>query len=235
MVAMVGQGALMAGLLTADDIDRELAGLPGWQAEGGSLHASYQAPDFATAVAVLDEVAKAADELDHHPDVDLRWRTLRFALSTHSEGGLTPLDVQLAHRITALATGAGSTAVTPLLRRTTIGIDCVDAEAIRPFWREAFGYDEKPDPEGDLELVDPTGRNPTIWFQPMDPPRTDRNRIHLDVYVQPSEAEGLRDRILTAGGRLVTDEHAPSWWVLADAEGNELCVCTSDSPSEHRP
>ena len=61
----------------------------------------------------------------------------------------------------------------------------------------------------------------------MDPPRTGRNRIHLDVYVAGGR-EACERRVadtIAAGGRLVTDEHAPEWWVLADAEGNELCVC----------
>jgi 4a-hydroxytetrahydrobiopterin dehydratase len=61
----------------------------------------------------------------------------------------------------------------------------------------------------------------------MDVARTDRNRIHLDVYVPSAEAEPRVQAILDAGGVLLTDEHSPEWWVLADAEGNELCVCTS--------
>lgn len=59
----------------------------------------------------------------------------------------------------------------------------------------------------------------------MAEPRTERNRIHIDVYVPREQAEHRVAAVVAAGGRLVTDEHAPSWWVLADAEGNELCVC----------
>jgi 4a-hydroxytetrahydrobiopterin dehydratase len=67
----------------------------------------------------------------------------------------------------------------------------------------------------------------------MDPPRTDRNRIHLDVYVAGGR-EACERRVadtIAAGGRLVTDEHAPEWWVLADPEGNELCVCQGQATS----
>jgi 4a-hydroxytetrahydrobiopterin dehydratase len=60
----------------------------------------------------------------------------------------------------------------------------------------------------------------------MDPPRAGRGRLHLDVYVPADVAPRRVADTLAAGGRLVTEEHAPDWWVLADAEGNELCICT---------
>jgi 4a-hydroxytetrahydrobiopterin dehydratase len=75
-------------------------------------------------------------------------------------------------------------------------------------------------------LVDPTGRGPEIWFQQMDAPRPQRNRIHIDVDV-PHEAAGARiDAAIAAGGRLLSDDAAPAFWVLADPEGNEACICT---------
>ena len=61
----------------------------------------------------------------------------------------------------------------------------------------------------------------------MDGPRPQRNRVHFDVWVAPELAEARIAAALAAGGRLVTDEFAPSWWVLADAEGNEVCVATA--------
>jgi 4a-hydroxytetrahydrobiopterin dehydratase len=67
---------------------------------------------------------------------------------------------------------------------------------------------------------------PAFWFQQMDAPRPQRNRIHVDVTVPHDVAEERVAATLAAGGRLVTDAYAPSWWVLADAEGNEACVCT---------
>ena len=76
------------------------------------------------------------------------------------------------------------------------------------------------------DLVDPAGRLPAIWFQQMDTERAGRNRIHLDFWIPHDEVEGRLSAALDAGGTLVTDEFAPSWWVLAAAEGNELCLCT---------
>jgi 4a-hydroxytetrahydrobiopterin dehydratase len=67
---------------------------------------------------------------------------------------------------------------------------------------------------------------PAIWFQQMDAPRPQRNRVHFDITVAHDEAEARVRAALDAGGRLVDDSFARSFWVPADAEGNEVCVCT---------
>src|SRR5574341_1891532 len=82
------------------------------------------------------------------------------------------------------------------------------------------GQDRGDSPE---DLIDPHGRGTSFWFQQMDAPRPQRNRIHIDVWVPHDQAEARVAAAIAAGGHLVTDEHAPSWWVLADAEGNEAC------------
>jgi 4a-hydroxytetrahydrobiopterin dehydratase len=75
-------------------------------------------------------------------------------------------------------------------------------------------------------LADPAGQLPTIRFQQMDTPRIQRNRIHLDVTVAHDEAEARVEAALAAGGRLVSAAEARAFWILADVEGNEVCVCT---------
>jgi 4a-hydroxytetrahydrobiopterin dehydratase len=79
---------------------------------------------------------------------------------------------------------------------------------------------------GDDYLFDPQGRGPSLDFQRMDAPRSQRNRMHLDVAVPHEQAEARIAAALAAGGQLVTDAYAPRWWVLADPEGNEACVAT---------
>ncbi|HEY0215785.1 MAG TPA: VOC family protein [Cellulomonas sp.] len=71
------------------------------------------------------------------------------------------------------------------------------------------------------------GRGPAFWFQDMDAPRPQRNRIHLDVWVPHDQAEARVSAALAAGGHLVSDAHAPEWWTLADAEGNAADVATT--------
>ena len=100
-------------------------------------------------------------------------------------------------------------------------IDTMDADRIRPFWAAVLGYEDL-----DGTLVDPLRIGPPFWFQQMDAPRTDRDRFHIDVNVPHDIAEQRIAAAIAAGGRLVSDAHARSWWVLADADGNEACIST---------
>jgi 4a-hydroxytetrahydrobiopterin dehydratase len=86
-------------LLDVEEVERQLADLPGWSSDGESLHTSLQFPTFPDAIAAVDAIAADAEQMDHHPDIDIRWRTLHLTLSTHSAGGITQLDIEMAHRI----------------------------------------------------------------------------------------------------------------------------------------
>ncbi len=193
----------------------------------GVLYGSYATTDFAGAAALVAGVAEAADAMNHHPDIRLGYGTVDFELSSHDVGGVTERDLALAGEIQRLAEALGATITAGQPTRYELAIDTVDPDAIREFWRVGMGYELSVDQDGTTELVDPRGRGPKLWFQHMEPPRTERNRIHLDVYVPTAEAGDRVGAVLAAGGILVTDQHAPDWWVLADVEGNELCVCTS--------
>jgi 4a-hydroxytetrahydrobiopterin dehydratase len=222
----------MADVIPREDLRERLAGLPGVvPAAAGSIEVAVRAPSFGAAVRLIRLVAERAEAMDHHPDVDLRWRTVGFTLSTHSAGGVTDQDLELAGQILAAGQEVGAEVVDPA-PRVEIGIDCVDADAIRDFWRVGLGYREQATSDGTVELHDPAGRGPVVWFQPMDPPRRERSRLHLDVHVAPQRAWPRVQELVAAGGTVLTDRFAPSWWVLADAEGNELCVCTTgDAPA----
>ena len=90
--------------LPQEEVDRALAGdLSAWHQAGDAITREVQASSFLAGIAIVQRVAEAAEEMDHHPDVDIRYRTLTFTLSTHSEGGLTAKDLELAGRIDALA------------------------------------------------------------------------------------------------------------------------------------
>ena len=101
-------------------------------------------------------------------------------------------------------------------------IDATDPDVVRPFWAALLGYDEM----GDRDLVDPRRVGPPIWFQEMGEPRTQRNRMHVDVFVAHDQAEARVSAAVAAGGRVIYDEHAPAWWTLADPEGNEADVAS---------
>jgi 4a-hydroxytetrahydrobiopterin dehydratase len=219
---------MAAPRLTADEISAALADLPGWVLVADALYARHDAPDVPTATAILTEVFEAAEDMNHHPDADIRWKRLRWRLTTHESGGVSGDDVELAHRISAIATarGAGQMPAAPAV--VSIGIDTDDPARIMPFWAAVLGYREVTvmlhDGEAPL-LHDPEDAGPSVWFQQTDSPAAGRNRVHVDVLVTAAEAEIRRAAVEAAGGRLVTDEFAPDWWVYADADGNEACIC----------
>jgi 4a-hydroxytetrahydrobiopterin dehydratase len=94
--------------LDAEEITRQLLTLPGWTGDGSGIERTYVFPGFPLAIEGVDDVALRAEEMNHHPDIDVRWRTVRFALTTHDAGGVTQLDVELAHHIRDTATRLGA-------------------------------------------------------------------------------------------------------------------------------
>jgi 4a-hydroxytetrahydrobiopterin dehydratase len=81
------------------EITQQLEGFPHWRREGDAITRSVEAPSFLEGIDLVGVVARAAEEADHHPDIDIRWRTVTFTLSTHSEGGVTAKDFALAEQI----------------------------------------------------------------------------------------------------------------------------------------
>ena len=202
----------------------------GWRLVLGELRAEVWTGSLPLAADVAARAASVAGA-DGHLRLDVRDDRVIFSLQTAAVGGVTERDVALAQRITAVAaelrldtvsTGGGRS-----VQVLEIGIDTLNAAAIRPFWRAVLGYTDEPGRSGPWDrLVDPLGQGPAVWFQRMDVPRPERNRIHLDVSVPHDEAEPRIQAALAAGGTVLRDTDAPAFWVLADAEGNEACVCT---------
>jgi len=93
----------MAELLSSDDVATALAHLNGWTGTTEGIERAVEAPNFLDGIRLVDAVAEAAERADHHPDIDIRWRTVTFRLSTHSKGGVTDKDITLAREINKLA------------------------------------------------------------------------------------------------------------------------------------
>lgn len=89
----------MAEVLDAAGVAEGIEGLDGWTGDPGGIRRTVELPSFSAAITVVDRVAEAAEASDHHPDIDIRWRTLTFSCSTHSAGGVTAKDLALAARI----------------------------------------------------------------------------------------------------------------------------------------
>jgi 4a-hydroxytetrahydrobiopterin dehydratase len=197
-------------------------GLTDWRLALGALHTRFATGDFAAGLALVQGIAAAAEEMNHHPDVDLRYPHVDVRLTSHDSGGVTGRDVELARRASALAADLGVRAEPGAVTALELALDTADAERIKPFWAAVLGYDAT----AADEVSDPAGTLPAVWFQGTDEHAEPRQRWHLDVWVPHDVAEGRVEAALAAGGALVSDAEAPSFWVLADADGNKACVCT---------
>jgi 4a-hydroxytetrahydrobiopterin dehydratase len=85
------------------EVKTALANLPGWELAGTEIVKEYKFADFMAAIAFVNRLADRAEAANHHPDIDIRWNKVRLALSTHSEGGLTRRDLDLATEIESFA------------------------------------------------------------------------------------------------------------------------------------
>lgn len=205
----------------------------GWRLILGVAVTHVPVPSLAAAATAASlAVAAAGVDGDGHLSLDLHADRVVLRLHTETVGTVTESDLNLARRLTealaaeGLTPTPGSAAVAA--QNVEIAIDAIDIPLVRPFWKAVTGYVDEPGPP-DLPagaLLDPLRRGPAIWFQQMDAPRSQRNRIHLDVDVAPELAAPRIEAALAAGGTLLADDRAPAFWVLADPEGNEVCVCT---------
>jgi len=216
----------------------------GWRLILGELRTQVRTASLAQAAEVAARAVAAADELTGgdgagaHLRLDLRAGRVYLSVFTRAADWVTELDIELARAISGVAGGLGlATGPGPgaesggeaerAVQLVEIGIDAMDIAAIRPFWKAVLGYADVLGSAGPEDAIaDPAGQGLAIWFQQMDAPRPQRNRIHLDIAVPHDEAQRRMDAAIAAGGKLTYTDEAPAFWVLADPEGNEACICT---------
>ena len=221
--------------LTSQQV-READGLDDWRLLLTGIRARFRTGDFASGLALVDRIGAAAEEADHHPDVSLTYPEVIVTLSSHDVGGITSRDLDLARTISGFAAEAGIEADVAGLTQVEPGLDTAAGERLAPFYASLLGGEVG----GHGEPVDPSGQVPGLWFQgPSEPSEDDpalpeqdhEQRWHFDVWVPEDEGERRVQAALAAGGRLVSDRFAPSYWVLEDADGNRHCVCTRSGRS----
>jgi hypothetical protein len=103
-----------------------------------------------------------------------------------------------------------------------VAIDANDPARVRPFWTAALDYVEHVTDDGAVDLVDPAGRGATIWFQRVPESKSVKNRLHLDIKASPAQRVALIERLTAVGGVVISSY--PRFTVLADPEGNEVCL-----------
>ena len=192
----------------ADDVED-------WRSLYHVVSGPFRTGSLAKGIAFVDEIGRLAGGAEQeYLSVDLRSAGVTVSLGRR--------DIALARRISAAAKELDIPADPTAVQLVNVTLDALVGADVLPFWRALLGYRQI----GDDYLFDPLRRGPGFGLQQMNAARPQRNRMHLDVAVPHDQAEARISAALAAGGHLVSDAHAPMWWVLADAEGNEACVAT---------
>jgi 4a-hydroxytetrahydrobiopterin dehydratase len=204
--------------LTGQQITEEAPA--GWAYLLGGLQTRIRTRDFAAGLAIVNAVGAAAEAMDHHPDLDLRYTHVDVRLTSHDVGAVTGRDLRLAQTISTIAADAGTTTECASVALLELALDSPDFGAILPFWGALLAMEINGD-----ELRDPYGVLPAMWLQ-QSGSEEPRQRWHPDLWLDPAQIQPRIDAAVAAGGTLVSDEYAPSFWVLADPQGNKVCLCT---------
>ena len=200
------------------------ARLDDWRKLAQALHARFRTGSFVTGLKFVTAVAEAAEAANHHPDVRLTYPLVELTLISHDVGAVTQNDIDLAQRISGIAREQGIAAEPHAVAVLELALDTAELAAVGPFWAAVL-TGSATSLTGE-DVVDPSGQVPLLWFQHTEPHQTPRQRFHIDLWVPHDVAEERIAAALAAGGRVVDDTEAPSFVVLADPEGNKVCVCT---------
>ncbi len=202
------------------------AGLVEWRRLAQGLHARYSIPNYVVAAAFVSAVARVAEADNHHPDLKLTFDVIDLSLCTHEDGlWVTQKDIDMAGKISEIAREYGLVAQPAFVTQLEIALDTANEDSISPFWSVLL--------TGSLDnkiydsIFDPTGRVPAMWFQGTSEHETPRQRWHFDLWLAPEVADERIAAAVAVGGSVVDDTQAPSFTVLADPDGNRVCVCTA--------
>ena len=201
------------------DAFRAADGVEDWRfLQGASAY--YPTDGLARGVELASAVADLATAAGLNAYADLRYAGTTLRVAPPEDEWMDRPHLDLCRRIQATARDLALVGRPAELRDVQLTFDALDIPAVGRFWAAVLGYAAR----GETDLVDPLLRGPSVFLQQLDEPREQRNRIHVDVVVPDDVAPARVDAALAAGGRLVTDAHAPFWWNLADPEGNEADV-----------
>lgn len=203
-------------------------GVEDWRVLGDGACAFFRTGSFAAGTRLVAAIGELDGIDDGHTAVDVRpdGVTVRLLTTSADYYGMSQRDVELARQISAVARSQSLSADPTAVQSLLVIPGAPVAAEVMPFWRAVLGYEPRADsPEEDL--VDPRDRGTSFWFESMEEPRPDGGgAIHVAVWVPYDQAETRIKAALAAGGRIVRDDYAPSWWTLADAAGNEADIAT---------
>ncbi len=202
------------------------ADLVEWRKLAQALHARYLIRDYTAAAAFVTALAQVAETDGHHPDVRLTYGVIDVSLCTHEDGlWVTQKDIDMARKISDIAKQSGLEPRPAEVTQLEIALDTAGEDSLGPFWSVLLTG--SPDNKIYDSVFDPTGRVPGLWFQATDAHEAPRQRWHFDLWLAPEVAEARIAAAVATGGSVVDDAEAPAFTVLADPDGNRVCICTA--------
>lgn len=230
-------------MLTGDQIAE--ADLTDWRKLAQGLHARYAVDDFGAAARFITALGDVGDEFGHHPQVsicrgyvDLRL-TSRDAIHRDDDGTehvvewVTQQDVDLARRITELASAQHLSPDPASVSVLELGLDTTDSAKIAPVWAALLTGDPNAQGLGSPsdEVRDALGRVPNLWFDDLADDNASGQRFHIEVYIAAEVAEERIAAVVAAGGTVVDDSDYPALTVIADQDGNRGVLCVAAKPT----
>ena len=207
----------------------EAEGVQDWRLTSEGATAFFRTRSLVESARLVQAISEIPGAEDHRPGIDVRHDGVTVHMITYTKDYFGPSrrDIELARQISVAARGLGLSSDPSKVQGLLIIPGAPAIAEVTPFWRAVLGYEPRRDSPAE-DLVDPRDRGPAFWFEQMDEPRPDGSgAIHVAVWVPYEQAEARIAAALAAGGRLVRDEFAPSWWTLADAAGNEVDIATA--------
>jgi 4a-hydroxytetrahydrobiopterin dehydratase len=194
----------------------------GWRIVRDDASTHFRTDSFPTSLVTAAAIGSLFEGAENQPDIDLRADGVTVRLKSSKDGRFSEDDLALIEQVSATARKLGVPVDLTGLQSVQVAIDALVIPDVLPFWQAVLGYRQV----AEEDIMDPSYQGPPFWFQQMEAPRTERNRIHIDLYVPHDEAERRVAAAIAAGGHVVSDDNAPGWWTLADAEGNEVDVAS---------
>jgi 4a-hydroxytetrahydrobiopterin dehydratase len=203
-------------------------GVADWVVLHGGAVAVFRTESFADAARLASAVAEVPGLDSTNAVLTVSGANLSVRL-TRDVWNLSPGHAELARAISAVAAAHGAVADRSAVQEVQLAVAAKPDDLDVGFWRAVLGYLEWAPDNG----IDPLGHGSTVWMQDLNPDKSLRHAMHVDVSVAHEEAERRLAAALAAGGRIVDDSSAPSSWILSDRAGNKVCIATwPDRPEE---
>lgn len=193
-------------------------GVDDWVVLHGGLTAVFLVGSLPEAARLAAAVADV-DGLEQRTVLTLASDRLTVKL-TREMWGTEAEHVDVARAISALALEHGAVADRRAVHEVQLAIAAKPEAIDLGFWRAVLGYASLHDDNG----LDPLGQGSTVWMQDLDPDKSLRHAMHVDVSVAREEVDARMAAAVAAGGRVVDDSNAPGAWILSDASGNRVCI-----------